>query len=119
MTSQRWSTFVSVLVFALVLATTGNARAQWGFPVYSGYSGASQFGLGYGAAQGFSPFGYGSFGATTSFGGPSNFVGFPLPGYSLSIGQRPQATASFQSVSNVVTLVPSWGGGTHRVRRRH
>ena len=32
MTSQRWSTFVSVLVFALVLATAGSARAQWGFP---------------------------------------------------------------------------------------
>ena len=36
MTSQRWSTLVSVLVFALVLATAGSARAQWGFPGTSG-----------------------------------------------------------------------------------
>ena len=32
MTSQRWSRVVSVLVFGLVLATAGSARAQWGFP---------------------------------------------------------------------------------------
>ena len=38
MTSQRWSTLVSVLVFALVLATAGSARAQWGFPGISGSS---------------------------------------------------------------------------------
>jgi hypothetical protein len=117
MTSQRWSTFVSVLVFALVLATTGSARAQWGFPGISDHPGVS-LGLGIGAAQGFSPFGYGSFGAT-GFGTSSNFVSFPLPGYSLSIGQTPQTTASFQSFSSAVSLVPSWSRTTHRVRRRH
>jgi hypothetical protein len=117
MKSQQWSTLVSVLVFALVLWTSGSARAQWGFPGISDHPGVS-LGLGFGAAQGFSPFGYGSFGATGS-AGLGTFVGFPLPGYSLSTGQRPQATASFQSVSNVATLVPSWSGRTHRVRRRH
>jgi len=118
MTSQRWCTLVSVLVFALVLATAGSARAQWGFPGTAGYSGVSQFGLGYGAVQGISPFGYGygSFGAT-GYGGLSNFVGFPFPGYAQSIGQTPLTTASFQSFASGVTLVPSWNGSAHRVHR--
>ena len=36
MTSQRWSRPVSVLIFALVLATAGSAQAQWGFPAPPG-----------------------------------------------------------------------------------
>jgi len=119
MTSQRWNTLVSVLVLALVLATAGSARAQWGFPGISGQPGVSQFGLGYGSwtAYGASPYDFGSFGAV-GYGGLSNFIGFPLPGYDLSSGQRPQTTASFQSFSNTVTLVPSWSGSAHRVHRR-
>ena len=82
--------------------------------------GSATFGLGYGTGDcvGTSPsIGYGSF-VGAGFGGPSNFIGFPLPGYTLSIGQTPQTTASFQSFSNVVTLVPSWNGSGHRVHRR-
>ena len=55
MTSQRWSTLVSVLVFALVLATAGSARAQWGFPGTSGYPAVSQFGPGYGSGLAMEP----------------------------------------------------------------
>ena len=119
MTSQRWNILVSILVLALVLTTAGSARAQWGFPGISGQPGVSQFGLGYGSwtAYGSSPSALGSFGAT-GYGGFSNFVGFPLPGYSVSIGQTPQTTASFQSFTNTVTLVPSWSGSAHRVHRR-
>jgi hypothetical protein len=133
MTSQRWSRLVSVLVFALVLATTGSARAQWGFPIASGNPAISEFGPGYGsgAGYGFSPYGYGAFGAGGDLGlsnfvgfpflgsgGPSNFIGFPAPGYRLSTGQRPQTTASFQSVSSAVSLVPGWSGSGRRVHRR-
>ena len=122
MTSQWWNTLVSVLVLALVLATGSSARAQWGFPGISGQPGVSQFGLGYGPwpAYGASPYdnGYGSF-AGTGYGGSSNFIGFPQPGYSLSTGQRPLTTTSFQSFSNVVTLVPSWSGSAHRIHHRY
>jgi hypothetical protein len=119
MKSQRWNTLVSVLVLALVLATAGSARAQWGFPGISGEPGVSQFGLGYGSwtAYGNSPYDYGSFGAT-GFVGSSNFIGFPLPGYGLSSGQIPQTTVSFPSFSNSVSLVPSWSGSGHRVHSR-
>ena len=121
MTSQRWNTLVSVLVLALVLATAGSARAQWGFPGISGQPGVSPFGLGYGSwtAYGTSPYdnGYGSFGGT-GFVGSSNFVGFPLPGYGVSSGQVPLTTVSFPSFSNNVTLVPNWSGRAHRVHRR-
>jgi hypothetical protein len=117
MTSQRWNRLVSVLVLGLVLATAGSARAQWGFPAIAGNPGVSQFGLGYGTAQGISPYGFGSFAAAGN-GGSSTFIGFPLPGYDLSICQRPQTTASLQSFSNAVTLVPSWSGSAHRVHRR-
>ena len=118
MTSQRWSTLVSVLVFALVLATAGSARAQWGLPGTSDYSPVGQFGLGSGVVQGISPFGFGSFGVGGHVGS-FNFVGFPIPGYARAIGQRPHTTTSFQSVSDTVTLVPGWNGSGHRVRRRH
>ena len=57
MTSQCWSRVVSVLVFGLVLATAGSARAQWGFPGVSVPASVSPFGVGYGtdAAYGLSP----------------------------------------------------------------
>jgi len=118
MTSQRWSTLVSVLVFALVLATAGSARAQWVIPGTSGYPPVSQFGLGFGAVQGISPFDFGSLGVA-SFGGLGGVRGFPHPGYGRSIGRTPQAITSFQSVSDVVTLVPGWNGSAHRISRRH
>jgi hypothetical protein len=120
MKSQRWSTLVSVLVFALVLATAGNARAQWGFPLTAGYPSVSSFGHENetGAAFGTSHFNYGSFGATAQGGfGQTSFA--PNPNNALSIAQRPQATTSFQSVSNAVTLVPGWRGSARRVHRRY
>jgi hypothetical protein len=120
MTSRRWSTLVSGLVFALVLGTAGSARAQFGFQGIPGSPSVSQFGLGYatGTAYGISPFDHGSFGGAVS-GGFGGIGAFPLPGYDVSIGQRPQTNSSFQSVSNVVTAVPRWSGSAHRVRRRH
>jgi hypothetical protein len=119
MTSQRWSTLVTVLVFSLVVTTAESAQAQWGFPGIYGQPGVSQFGLGYGSwnAYGSSPSALGSFGATGD-GGFSNFVGFPLPGYSVSIGQTPQATFALQPAYDVVTAVPGWSGRSHRVHRR-
>jgi hypothetical protein len=119
MTSQRWSTLVTVLVFSLVAAAADSARAQWGFPGISDQPGSSQFGLGYGSwtAYGSSPSALGSFGAT-GYGGFSNFVGFPLPGYSQSIGQTPQATFALQPAYDAVTAVPGWSGRSHRLHRR-
>jgi hypothetical protein len=119
MTSQQWSRLVTVLVFSLVLATAGSARAQWGFPGISSQPGVSPFGLGYGSwtAYGSSPYALGSFGAT-SYGGPSNFIGFPLPGYSMSIGQSPQASFALQPAYDAITSVPGWSGRAHRVHRR-
>ena len=117
MTSQPWSKLVSVLVFGLVLATADSARAQWVLPGTWGYPPASQFGLGYGAASGIAPFGYGSFGAG-GYVDPSNFIGFPMPGYAQSIGQVPLTTTTFPSVS-AVTLVPAWGGSGHRAYHRN
>ena len=84
MTSQRWSTLVSGLLFALVLTTGDSARAQWGFSGTSGFASAGQFGLGYGAVPGISPIGYSPWGAGDWFG-TSNFIGFPQPGYAESI----------------------------------
>ena len=115
MTSHRFSTLVSVLVLALVLSTTGSTRAQWVVSGNSGYPPAGEFGLGYGAVPGISPFG--SFGAG-GYLGASHFVGFPLPGYGQAIGQRPLTTTSFQAASDIVTLVPAWNGSRHRVHRR-
>jgi hypothetical protein len=119
MTSQQWSRLVTVLVFSLVLATASSARAQWGFPGVSGQPGVSEFGLGSGSwtAFGFSPYSLGSFGAA-GYGGSSNFIGFPLPGYELSIGQRPQATFALQPAYDPITAVPGWSGRSHRVHRR-
>jgi hypothetical protein len=114
MTSQRWSTFVSGLVLTLALASGGPARAQWGFPGTYG-----QFGQSYGTvtAFGISPYDYGSFGGA-SFGGSIGIGASQLSYFDLrNGGPKPQATTSFQSVSNVITLVPGWGGPTHRVRR--
>jgi len=120
MISRRWTTPLSILVFALALATTGSARAQSGFPGISGYPFDSPFGWGYGigTAQGFSPFDYGSFGPA-NYGGLGVIRGSPHPGYSRAIGRRPQTITSFQSVSEVITLVPGWNGSAHRVRHRH
>ena len=116
MRSQRWITLVSGLVFALVLATDGSARAQWGYPGTSGFAAAGQFGVGYGAFPGISPVGYGPCGAGDCFG-TSNFIGFPQYGYAASIGQTPLTTSSFQTFSEIVTLVPAWSGSPHRVHR--
>ena len=120
MKSQRWSTFVSGLVFALVLATGGSARAQWSFPGISGFPAVGPFGLGYGGVQGISSFDYGagSFGAAGCCNGPSNFIGFPAHGYAASIGQSALTTASYQSLSDTVSLAPAWSGSVHRVHRR-
>ena len=89
-----------------------------GFPRRLGACVRQPFGVGYGtdAAYGISPFNYGSFPAA-GFAGTSNFVGFPAPGYARSIGRRPITTTSFESVSDAVTLVPSWNGSSHRVHR--
>ena len=116
MTSQRWSKLVSVFVFALVLGTAGSARAQWGYPGAWGYPPVSQFGLGYGAFPGISPYGDGSFGAG-GYVGSSNFIGFPMPGYAESLGQVPLTTTSFPSLSEAVTLFPAGSGSGHRAYR--
>ena len=120
MKSQRRSALVSGLVFALVLATGGSARAQWGFAGTSGSLAFGPFGLGYGGVQGVSSFdcGAGSFGAAGCCNGPSNFIGFPAFGYAASTGQRALTTTSYQSLSNTVSLVPGWSGSVHRVHRR-
>ena len=119
MTSRRWSTLVSGLVFSLVLATAGSARAQFGFQGVPGHPSAGQFGLGYGTgiAYGLSPFDYGLVGCAScgGFGAPGVF---PSTGYGLANGRRPQTTASYQSVYDVVSTVPGWSGPVHRVRRR-
>ena len=115
MKTRRWSTRVLGFVFTLALAAGGPARAQWGFPDNSG-----PFGPGYapGAAAGFSPLDSGSFGGL-GYGGFGGIGFFPFPGYGLSTGERPQTTASFQSVSDAVTAVPGWSRSRRRVRRRH
>jgi hypothetical protein len=146
MTSQRCRKLVSVLVFGLVLATAGSAQAQWGYPLgygsygAGGYGGAGSFigfpmygyaqslgqvpqttasyGLGYGADPGYSPFGYGSYGAG-GYGGAGGFIGFPMYGYAQSLGQVPQTTTSFPSMSGAATLVPAWGGSGHGAYHRH
>jgi hypothetical protein len=122
MTSQRLSTLVSGLVFALVLTTGSSARGQWVFPGTSGFASVGQFGPGYGAVPGFSPFGYGagSFGGAGCCGGPSNFIGFPAFNYAASTGQRALTTTSYQSLSDTVSLLPAWNGSgsVHRIHRR-
>lgn len=116
MKSQRWSRLVSVLVFAVVLTAGGGARAQWGFLATSGCASVDQFGSGYGAFPGGPSVGYGPCGGGDCFG-PSNFIGFPAPGYAASIGQRPLTANSVQTVSAAVTLLPGWSGSTHRIHR--
>ena len=97
----------------LALASGGPARAQWGFPLT--YSPFVQ-GYGIGTAHGISPDDYGSFGGV-SFGGLGTIGKSPSANFDLHSGPWPLATTSFQSVSNVITLVPGWSGSTHRVRR--
>jgi hypothetical protein len=106
---------VSILVLTLAMATAGSARAQWDITGTSG-----PFGLGYGTGIGYgvSPFNYGSFGGA-GYGGLGWIGTFPLSGYGLSIGRRPQTTTSFQSISDVITTVPDWSRSVHRVGRRH
>ena len=130
MTSRRWGSLVSGLVFSLMLATVGSARAQFGFQGIPGGPAVGQFGPAYGAgiAYGVTPFNYGvvgcagcgAYGAFDAF--PSGAYGainaFPNGGYGFAGGRRPQTTASYQSVSDVITAVPGWSGPTHRVRRR-
>jgi hypothetical protein len=118
MTSLRWITIVSGLLFVLVLTTGDSARAQWGLSGTSGFASAGQFGLGYGAVPAISPVGYGPWGAGDWFG-TSNFIGFPQPGYAESIGQWPLTTTSFQTVSETVSLVPAWSASPHRIHRRN
>ena len=120
MASRRWSTLVSGLVLTLAMASGGRAEAQF---VVSGsipgYSPAGTFGPGYGAGlvSGLAPLPNGSFGGA-GYGGWGLVGTFPLPGYGLSIGRRPQVTTSFPSVSQVITTVPGWFGRPHRIRRR-
>ena len=110
----------SVVFLTLALAAPGGAHAQFGFRGIPGAPSVSQFGPGYGTgtAYGISPFDYGSFGGVY-YGCLGGIGTFPLPGYGLSIGRRPQTTTSFQSVSDVITTVPGWSPAVHRVRRRH
>ena len=127
MRSQRWSTLVSGLVFGLVLASTGSARAQWGYPDGSGYSGVNQYNLGDGAPSSFIGFPYLGSDAPSNFIGfpylgsdaPSNFIGFPVPGYRLSTGQEPETTASFESVPSAVTLFSVASRSRRSVHRRN
>ena len=80
MTSQRWSRLVSVLVFGLVLATAGSARAQWGFPGTRCRVGQPvRPGLRGRAAYGISPFEcYGSF-RSGRLRGPEQLHRLPAP----------------------------------------
>ena len=64
MKSQRWSTLVSGLVFALVLTTAGSARAQWGFPARRVSPRLASSAWATGLSQGISPVDYGSCGAS-------------------------------------------------------
>jgi len=120
MTSRRWATALSTLVFALALTRAGSARAQFGFAGISTHSSGIPFGWGYGTAtvEGISPFDSAPFGAA-SYAGLGRVRGFPLTGYGRSIGRTPQTITSFRSVSDAVTLVPGWNGSAHRVRHRH
>ena len=121
MTSRRWSTLVSGFVLTLALAAGGPARAQFGFfGSIPGSPTVSQFGQGYGTgtAWGTSSFDHGSFSGAGS-GRLGGISVFPLPGYGLSRGLRPQTTTSFQPLANVITSLPGWSGRVHRVHRRH
>ena len=110
----------SVVFLTLALAAPGGAHAQLGFRGIPGAPSVGQLGPGdgTGTASGISPFDAGSFGGA-GYGGLAPIGTFPLPGYGLSIGRRPQTTTSFQSVTNVITTVPGWFGPSHRIRRRH
>jgi hypothetical protein len=119
----RWcNTIVSGLVLFVALATSSSARAQYAYLGNSGQPSVRQFGLGYGAAAAYGAwphdYRYGSIGAA-GYGGLKSFGVFTVPGYGRSIGQRPLTTTSYQSISNVVTLVPGWSGAGHRMHRRH
>jgi hypothetical protein len=111
----------SIIVLTLALPAGGTARAQFGF--FGGIPrspAVSQLGLGYGTgtAWGTSSFDHGSF-SGAGFGRLGGTSVFPLPGYGLSLGLRPQTTSSFQPLVNVVTSLPGWSGFVHRVHRRH
>jgi hypothetical protein len=119
MTSQRWGSLVSTLVFSLTLATAGSARAQFGFQGIPGSPAVGQFGPAYGAgiAYGVTPFDYGLVGCA-GCGAYGAIDAFPNGGFGFAGGRRPQTTASYHSVSDVITAVPGWSGSPHRVRRR-
>lgn len=120
MTLQRWNTRVSVLAFALVVATAGSARAQWGYSGTSGYPSVSPFGHEYGTGNtwGSTPYDYGSSGGL-SYSGSGGIGAFTHSSDGPSNGPMPQTTPSFQQVSSVVTLVPDWSGSAHRIHRRY
>jgi hypothetical protein len=120
MTSRRWSTLFSGLVFSLTLATAGSAGAQFGLQGIPGQPSVSQFDPGYGTgtAPGIAPFDCGALGGVCS-GGFGVISVYPHPGSGLSYRRRPPTTTSYQSVYDVVTAVPGWSGSAHRVRRRH
>jgi hypothetical protein len=120
MTSPRWSTLVSSLVFVLALSAGSDARAQFGVAGMTGPAWGDPFGgaYGYGIGYGFSPYGYGPYGV--GYGG---FASFPMPGFAEALGVIPQTTIVFPSLSSGVTAVPGWDGPTRsvprqRVRRR-
>jgi hypothetical protein len=117
MTSQRWGTQISASFFALVLAASGSASAQWSYPATTGYPVVSQSSLQYGAFPGYSSVGSSSWGAGSGVG--SNiFIGFPAPGYAQSLGEITLTTTSWPAVANSVALVPGWDGSGYRAHRR-
>ena len=119
MTSRRWGTLVSGLVFSLTLATAGSARAQYGFQGIPGNIAVGPFDPAYGAAvaYGATPFNYGLNGCA-GCGGYGVFEAFPSGGYGFAGGRRPQTTTSYQSVSDASPRCRAGAARRHRVRRR-
>jgi hypothetical protein len=120
MKSARRSILVSGLVLVLLLCAGGDARAQYGFEGLAGNPWGGPFGMAYGNSigYGFSPYGFGSYGA-----GFDGFVGFPMPGFAESAGEIPLTMMALPGLSFGVTATPGWEGPVrsvprHRVRRR-
>ncbi len=119
MRSRRWVTLIPSLVFSLMLATAGSARAQCAFQSIADHPSITQFGPGYdaGIAYGISPVDDVSTGCG-SCGGYGVFDVFPNSGHDPDAGQWSQTTASYQSFSDIVNAVPRRSRSTHRARHR-